>query len=105
MNEWLRFIVEHADKLPFVVAVNGANMRVQLSYQRILEAVIIGAVLAAIGYIAVIPQLEQRITLEVQHLREDFARMERRLDAIEDIQRQQPLRFPDMYQEQPRKRR
>lgn len=91
MSEWLTFITHHADKLPFIVAINGARMRVQVSYQRILEAVIIGTVLAGIGYIAVIPQLEQRIALEIQYLRSDFQRLERRLDQI-DTQRQEDYR-------------
>lgn len=82
--DFLPWIISHADKLPFVIAVGGPRMRVQLSYQRIIEAVVIGAVLAGIGYIAVIPRLEERVSLEIGYIRANLKGLENRIGSLED---------------------
>lgn len=62
------FLSAHADKIPFLALGTGA----QVSTKGIIEAVVIGAVLAALGYVAVIPRLEERITLEFKSIKEDI---------------------------------
>lgn len=81
-NDAINFIVRHADKIPFVVATTG-GMKVNLSYQRVMEAAVIGVVLAGIGYIAIIPRLEERIALEIRQVRTDILRLETRVESID----------------------
>ena len=52
-----------AGKVPFFVMTQQpkSNINVTVSTQRMLEAAIIGAVLAAIGYVAIIPRLVERL--------------------------------------------
>ncbi len=90
VSDSLTFIARHADKIPFLaIAANG--MKVQLSYQRVVEALVIGAVLAGVGYIAVIPRLEERVALEIRQVRSDIQRLETRVEAI-DKERQADYR-------------
>lgn len=62
---------------PFVM-VAGAKM--QLSWQRVTEAAIIGVVLGAFGYVAVIPKLEQRL----DNLQHNLERLERAVERIQE---------------------
>jgi hypothetical protein len=91
MLEILRAIfADHADKLPFVIA-NTSMTSVRISTQRLLEAVIIGAILAGIGYVAVIPRLEERMTVEIRQVRDDIGELKRKVESI-DAQRDKDYR-------------
>jgi hypothetical protein len=87
--EWLtRLMAEHGDKAPFLTMVTrGTSMRVQVSVQRIVEAVIIGVSLAFVGYLAIIPRLEARI----ENIERNLARIERNIDQMREL-REQDLR-------------
>lgn len=76
------FIVRHADQLPFLMSIVSGAPRVQISMQRVIEAAVIGGVLAGIGYIAVIPRIEERMTIEFQTVRRDLERVERKVDSV-----------------------
>lgn len=75
-----KLLVENADKLPFTAM---AGTQVQLSVQRVMEAAIIGLVLAGIGYVAVIPRLEERVEHQVNRLQADVKRIEERAEQID----------------------
>ena len=61
--------------LPFLMTTNGGGgLKVEVRMQRVIEAAVIAAVLAAIGYIAIIPRLEERIEV-VRHDVEEVKNM------------------------------
>lgn len=89
MLDWL---TTHADKLPFVSAAAPAGL--QVSTQRLFEAAVIGAVLAGLGYVMVIPRLEERVALEVGHIRQDIGRLQVDIDNLRRA-REEDLRERD----------
>lgn len=64
MNWGAQEVIEHvmtilAGKVPFFMATG--QQKLVLNGQRLVEAAIIGGVLALLGYIFVVPRLEERI--------------------------------------------
>lgn len=78
---WAR-LAAHADQIPFLIGMAGAP-RVQISMQRVLEAAVIGAVLAGIGYVAIIPRMEERMTIEFRQVRDDIGDLKRKVEMVE----------------------
>lgn len=85
-----QLLLDNADKIPFFMANAGAS-RVHVSTQRLFEAAIIGAVLAGIGYIALIPRLEERMTMEIKQVRSDISELKLKVESI-DAQRDRDYR-------------
>lgn len=103
LNELVQMVEKIAPHLPFVVGLaNGAAPRVKLSMQRVLEAIIIGAMISGLGYVVMIPRLEERITLEFAHVKQDMTRIER---SVEDIRRRVDQDYRDLVNRQSREAR
>jgi hypothetical protein len=71
--------------VPFFLVTN-KDEKMQVNTQRIIEAVVIGAVMAFIGFIAIVPRLEERIdrVLDGQiEQKADIAIISKRLNVIE----------------------
>lgn len=71
---WGAQLIEHiltivAGKVPFFIMTN-AQQKPVLNGQRLVEAAIIGGVLALLGYVFVVPRLEERITSIQEDVRE-----------------------------------
>lgn len=86
----IEYLKDHADKLPFLMSI-AAGTRIQLSMQRIIEAAVTAIVLAIIGYVAIIPRLEERMTNEFQTIRRDIEELKQTVRTIE-VQRQDDYR-------------
>ena len=88
--------------LPFVLVTHKGEEKMQFNTQRMIEAVIIGLCIALVGYLTVVPRLEERLTAvqasidEVKHQNqrhmgdghpwpglEKMRSIERRVDRLE----------------------
>ena len=77
-----QLIFEHANKIPFLL-LGTEGVKVRLSTQRIIEAVVIGAVIAGLGYVAVIPKMEEHMTLQFRHINNELYEIKTKMDDIE----------------------
>ena len=73
-------ILGNAHHIPFLMsAVNGP---VKISMQRLIEAAVTAAVLAAIGYIAIIPQLKTKIENAEERMTYQFNEVHKSIDEL-----------------------
>lgn len=56
--------------LPFVLVVHKGEQKMQLNTQRMIEAVIIGMCIALVGYLTVVPRLEERLEAVQESIRD-----------------------------------
>lgn len=76
-------LAAHADQIPFLMAVATGSPKVQVSLQRVLEAAVIGVALAGIGYVMIIPRIEERMTIEFRQVRDDIGDLKRKVEMVE----------------------
>ena len=84
------FLAENVTKIPFLI-LGTDGFSVKLSAQRLIEAAVIGAALAGIGYVAVIPKMQEHMALEFRHIRENIDDLKRKVERIE-FQREKDYR-------------
>lgn len=102
LNELAQWAEKALPHLPFFMGLANGTPRVKLSMQRVLEAIIIGAIISGLGYVVMIPRLEERITLEFLHVKQDMARIER---SVEDIRQRVDQDYRDLVNRQARELR
>lgn len=92
MIDYLKDLVTYnADKVPFLMSIVAGAPKVQISMQRVIEAAVTAGVLAIIGYVAIIPRLEERMVNEFQTIRRDIDELKQTVRNIES-QRQEDYR-------------
>ena len=74
----------HADQFPFMMSVVNGATHARISMQRLIETAVTAAVLGALGYIAIIPRLEERITIEGRVVRDDIHALKEQIHEISE---------------------
>ena len=72
----------HADQLPFMMSVVNGATHARISMQRLIETAVTAAVLGGLGYVAIIPRLEERVSIESRQVQKDIAELKGKVEEI-----------------------